>query len=215
MPASRFAKWACTPESGVTEVTGVTNTSHSSISAALEVGPEVTRVVNRKVTKVTASSPSAVPLSLVTRHPEPELPRKSFRNQGSNPGNPSNLENEESPISANAAADAAWWHDLFEKRVAIRGIYCGRTRESAEGLAFGDVILEWHLRYGAGPDPHRCTGCGDELAARTGLLLCDGARVHFDGVRGANCVTAYGQKWRGAAVVALGTLGIEAPRGFR
>jgi hypothetical protein len=76
------------------------------------------------------------------------------------------------------------------------------------------VILEWHLRYGARPDPGLCAGCCDELAAGDGLDLSDGARVHLDGVRGVNSVTAYGQKWRGAAMVALEVLGIDPPQGF-
>ena len=28
-------------------------------------------------------------------------------------------------------------------------------------------MLEWHLRYGASLDPHRCAGCGDKLEARS------------------------------------------------
>jgi hypothetical protein len=115
MPASQFAEWAGTAESGVTEVARVTNTPQPSISAALEVEPEVTRAANRKVTKVTASSPSATAVTLVARHPDPGLPKKSIRNHGSNPGNPSNLETKEWLISLNAAADLAWWCDLFEK----------------------------------------------------------------------------------------------------
>src|SRR6267142_3637216 len=100
--------------------------------------------------------------------------------------------------SPNTAADLAWCRNLFEERATIREIYRGHPRENAERLAFSDVILEWHLRYGARPDPSRCYGCGDEMAAGAGLVLCDGVRLHVDGVRGINCVTAYGQKWRGA-----------------
>src|SRR5438270_95588 len=113
MPASRFAEWAGTAESRVTKVTRVTHTPNPNISAVLDVGPEVTRVANRKVTKVTASNPSATALTPVTRHPDPGLPKKLIRDQGSNPGNPSNLETKEWPISPNPAADLAWWRDLF------------------------------------------------------------------------------------------------------
>jgi hypothetical protein len=211
MPASRFAAWAGTAESRVTEVTRVTNTPKRSASAALGVGGEVTRGAERKVTGVTWLSPTAIELTPVTQRPMAELPRKPIDEQGSNPSNP---KSEEFPTSPNAVADLAWWRDLFEVRVAFREIYRGHPRKKAEALAFGDVILEWHLRYGAHPDLGLCAGCGDELAAGDGLGLCDGARVHLDGVRGVNCVTAYGQKWRGAAMVALEVLGIDPPQGF-
>jgi hypothetical protein len=214
MPASRFAAWAGTAESRVTKVTKVTNTLNPRASAALEVGAEVTRSAEWKVTGVTWLSPSATELTPVTQHSMAELPRKPIDERGSNPSNPSNPKKEEFLTSPNAAAELAWWRDLFEKRVAIREIYRRHPRGIAEGLAFSDLVLEWHLRYGARPDPGRCSGCGDEMAPGAGLILCDGARVHLDGDRGVNCVTAYGQKWRGAAVVALRTLRIDPPQGF-
>jgi hypothetical protein len=55
---------------------------------------------------------------------------------------------------------------------------------------------------------------GPIMYGEADLALCDGARVHLDAVRGVNCVIAYGQKWRGAAVTALRALGLDAPRGF-
>jgi hypothetical protein len=84
----------------------------------------------------------------------------------------------------------------------------------AERLAFSEMILEWHRRYGARPNPHRCAGCGDALIGEHVLALCDGARVHLDGARGVNCVITYGKKWRGAAVAALRDLGFDPPKGF-
>jgi|HubBroStandDraft_6_1064221.scaffolds.fasta_scaffold1022000_1 hypothetical protein len=209
MPASRFAAWAGTRiESGVT---GVTETPNPSISAALKVAAEVTRAAEPKVTRVTAPSLSAVEVTQVTQRSRPGLPRKSSDVQCSNPGNPSNPQNEEYPTSPNVSGDPAWWRDFFEERVAIREVDGARPREDADGLAFGDVILEWHHRHGASPDLRRCAGCGDELAGEAGLVLCDGARVHLDAVRGVNCVLAYGQKWRGAAVSALRALGLDPP----
>ena len=214
MPASRFAEWAGTAESRVTEVTRVTHAPNPNISAVLEVGPEVIRggkpggYQGYRVEHERNCANSGNPAS------GSGLPKKTLRDQGSSPGNPSNLETKEWPISPNPAADLAWWRHLFEERLAIRGIYRGRPLEEAEGLAFGDVILEWHLRNGTSPVPHPCAGCGEQLAADGGLLLCDGARVHLDGVHGVSCVTAYGRKWRGSAVIALGMMGIEPPRGF-
>ena len=67
----------------------------------------------------------------------------------------------------------------------------------------------------ARPEPGRCAGCGDEIPSDVGLRVDrNGARVHFDGVRRDDCIIAYGQRWRGAAGVALKALGLDQPVGF-
>jgi hypothetical protein len=215
MPASRFAAWAGAPtESAVTRVTKVAETPNPSFSAALGAAAEVTRAAVPKVTGVTVPNPSAIEVTQVTQRPTTRFPRKPVDDQYSNPGNPSNTQNVECPISSEVAADPAWWRGFSEERAAIREIDGGRRREEAAGLAFADVILKWHQRYGVRPDSRRCAGCGDELTGETGLVLCDGARVHLDGARGVKCAIAYGLKWRGAAVAALRVLGLDPPRGF-
>jgi hypothetical protein len=113
-----------------------------------------------------------------------------------------------------AAAEAGRWRDFFAERAAHREFDGGYSRADAERLAFGEMVLEWHRRYGARPDPHRCAGCGDDMPSEGGLALSDGARVHFDAVRGVGCIITYGQKWRGAAVAALRELGFDPPHGF-
>ena len=113
-----------------------------------------------------------------------------------------------------AATEAEYWRDFFDERAAHREFDGGHSRDEAERLAFGEMLLEWHRRHGARPDPNRCAGCGDELPSNGGLTLSDGARVHFDGVRGVNCIIAYGRKWRGAAVAAVRDLGIDPPQGL-
>jgi hypothetical protein len=118
------------------------------------------------------------------------------------------------PKERDAAAEPAFWQDFFEERTAHREFDGGYSRAEAERLAFGEMILEWHRRHSARSDPHCCAGCGDELVGGNILALCDGARVHFDGVRGVNCITAYGKKWRGAAVAALRAIGLVPPPGF-
>jgi hypothetical protein len=150
----------------------------------------------------------------VTQRPTTKFPRKPIDDQYGNPGNPSDTQNEECPTSPEVIVDPAWWRDLFEERAAIREIDGGRTRKHAEGLAFGDLILEWHHRYGARSNSPRCAGCGDEIIAQAKLVLCDGAQLHFDGERGVNCVVAYGRKWRGSAVAALRALGLDPPEEF-
>ena len=112
------------------------------------------------------------------------------------------------------AAEAGYWRDFFEERAARRGFYGGRSRADAERLAFGEMILEWHRRYGARPDPFRCAGCDDDMSSKDGTALSDGARAHFDAVRRVDCIIAYGQKWRGAAAAALGELGFDPPQGL-
>jgi hypothetical protein len=110
-------------------------------------------------------------------------------------------------------AEAEYWRDFFDERAAHREFDGGHSRADAERLAFGEMILEWHRRYGTRPDPFRCAGCGDDLPDKGSLALCDGARVHFDAVRKVDCVITYGKKWR-AAVVALRGLGCNPPQGF-
>jgi len=150
----------------------------------------------------------------ITQHSRSWLPGKSIDDQRSNPNNPSNPQNKEYPTSPDLAANLAWWRDFFKERAAMREIDGGRPRQEAEGLAFGDVTVEWHRRHGTRSDPRRCAGCGGELAGEANLVLCDGARVHLGAVHGVNCVIAYGQKWRGAAVAALRALGLDPPKGF-
>jgi hypothetical protein len=113
-----------------------------------------------------------------------------------------------------ASDDTEWWFDLFNERAAHRECDGGYSRAEAEQLAFGEMLLEWHRRHGARPDPHRCAGCDDELPSKGGLTLCDGAVVHFDAVRGVDCIVSYGRKWRGAAAAALNAIGICPPKGF-
>jgi hypothetical protein len=120
------------------------------------------------------------------------------------------------PVEQNGAADGAeatLWRDRFSARLVhwFRG---DRRWGEAEQFAYGELILEWHKRHGARPDPRRCAGCGDKLDAKEGLLLCDNATVHFDGNHGAACLTFYGQNWRCAAVAGLQVLGLYPPEGF-
>jgi hypothetical protein len=111
-------------------------------------------------------------------------------------------------------AEARHWHDRFAARI-VHWCHDDRGWEEAERLAFGELILAWHRFHGARPEPGRCAGCGDDLPAEVGLVLSDGARLHLDGVRGVDCIIAYGTSWRGTAVAGLQALGLHPPAGFK
>jgi hypothetical protein len=120
-----------------------------------------------------------------------------------------------SPVNLDrGGSELAWWHGHFIIRTIERELGGYRSHRDAELLAFGDAILEWHRRHGARPDARRCAGCDDELPGEGGISLCDGARLHLDGVRGVDCIIAYGHRWRSASVAALQTLGVDPPAGF-
>jgi hypothetical protein len=105
------------------------------------------------------------------------------------------------------------WRDHYAARL-VHWFSGGRHWHQSEAVAYGEMILRWHGRHGAYPDPSRCAGCKDELPDEEMLALCDGARVHLDGTHGVNCLIAYGRNWRGAAVAELRALGLSPPDGF-
>lgn len=111
------------------------------------------------------------------------------------------------------AAERAWWRDRYAARIVHW--FRGRPWEEAERLAYGEMIREWQQRHGAPARPGRCVGCGDDMPDDAGMVIDrDGARVHFDGVRGVDCIVAYGTRWRGGAVAGLQALGLQPPEGF-
>jgi hypothetical protein len=108
-----------------------------------------------------------------------------------------------------------WWRDRFAARIAHWSLNGRRPWQEAERLAFNHMILDWHRLHGARPELGRCAGCGDEIPNDVGFRVDrNGSRVHFDGIRRDDCIIAYGQKWRGAAVAALQALGVNPPAGF-
>jgi hypothetical protein len=121
-----------------------------------------------------------------------------------------------SPNLDRGGSEPAWWHRHLIIRTIERELGGYRSHRDAELLAFGDMALAWHRRHGIRPDPRRCAGCGDELPDFAGLVVDrDGARVHFDAARRDDCIIAFVQKWRSAAVAALKELlGLDPPVGF-
>lgn len=112
------------------------------------------------------------------------------------------------------AGERAGWRDRYAGRI-VHWFRAGRPWQEAERLAFSKMILEWHRRHGMRVRPGFCAGCGDDLPEDTGMAIDrDGARVHFDGVRGVDCIIAFGTRWRGAAVAGLQALGLHPPEDF-
>ena len=111
--------------------------------------------------------------------------------------------------------DPAWWRRQFAVRAIARALGGNRGHAEAVRLAFGDLVSEWHRRHGVRTDQDRCAGCGEGLPVDVGLVVDQGgARVHFDAVRGFDCLVAYGERWRSNAAAALRAIGVEPPTGF-
>jgi hypothetical protein len=125
------------------------------------------------------------------------------------------LAGKSAPSSNGIKPDATWWRSQLAIGVINRELGGTRKAAQAQHLAFGDIVVEWHRRYGEPPDSRCCAGCGFELGdSASAIVLSDGARVHLGGVHGADCLIRYGWRWREAAMAALARLGINPPQGF-
>jgi hypothetical protein len=217
MPASLFATWAGTKprvEYRVTPATTVTWSENPCDAAGLADLVEVAGAAPLSVTRATTSPCDALAVTAVAQPVQQRLPGKRKQKQCGIRRNPSNLEIRAVSARLDAGEPSAW-RMLFERRVAHRLEAADRTRADAESLAFGDCLVEWHRRCAQQPDTDRCAGCSEVLPNGVGLVVDRGAlRVHFDVVRGFDCLIAYGRRWRSAAVAGLHDLGLGPPTGF-
>lgn len=108
---------------------------------------------------------------------------------------------------ADIPPDASAWRGYYEERAGVREYDAGYDRAEAERLAWSDMLLAWHMMCGGRPARSRCAGC-DEPVGTDALVLPDGARVHFVGI---DCLTRYGDRWRGRAEQALVHIGLVRP----
>jgi hypothetical protein len=208
MPASRFAAWAGTlDQSRVTRVTGVTLSPNLSVSATLDDSAEVTQSREPRVTPVTEPVPP-VQVTPVTQHLELGLPGRTHENQCGNLDDPGNPRNQVGPVSPKGAADPVWWRGLYGEKLAK---CLAHPRAEAERLAYGELILQWHRWNGRRWPLWQCAGCDTPISGAAALDLADGNRVHFDG---RECLSRFGERWRGDAVAGLRVLGFEPPKGF-
>jgi hypothetical protein len=82
--------------------------------------------------------------------------------------------------------------------------------EEAAGLAWGELLIEWHKRHGQRWPVWQCAGCGAPIGGRPALDLADGNRVHLDRL---DCVLSFGERWRREAAAGLHALRLDPPKG--
>lgn len=209
MPASRFAAWVGTHEQArVTRVTGVTLSPNSNISATLDDPAEVTHCAEPRVIGVTRSTPPLEEVTRITQHLELGLPGDIQEDHCGNRDGPGNPRNREGPVSRKGAAAPVWWRGLYGEKLAK---YRAHAHAEAERLAYGELILQWHRWNGRRWPLWQCAGCDAPISGAAPLDLADGNRVHFDG---RECLSRFGERWRGDAVAGLRVLGFEPPKGF-
>jgi hypothetical protein len=103
---------------------------------------------------------------------------------------------------------AAWWRRHYIVRVLDWELSGFRPVLHARRLAWGELVSEWHYRYGHRRPAWQCAGCDAPIGGVRSLTLGDGNRVHFDRL---DCLLAFGERWRDEATAALRALGLDAP----
>jgi len=78
-------------------------------------------------------------------------------------------------------------------------------------LAYSELILQWHRWNGRRWPLWQCAGCDAPIKGAAVLDLADGNRVHFDQ---RECLSRFGERWRGDAVAGLRVLGFKPPKDF-
>jgi hypothetical protein len=109
------------------------------------------------------------------------------------------------PDIRNCAASV--WSERYTAR-AFEWFGGGRSWADAQGLAWGDLINEWHERHGRRWPTWQCAGCDEPIGGLAALNLPDGNRVHFDDI---DCLINFGGRWRREAERGLEQFGLRAP----
>ena len=82
-----------------------------------------------------------------------------------------------------------------------------RSRREAQWLRGAELECRWHRLYGERMWALECAGCGKPIGGLPSLDFADGNRVHLE----LGCLIRYGQRWRGAAMRALLSMGLQPP----
>jgi hypothetical protein len=105
----------------------------------------------------------------------------------------------------------AWWRRHYIVRTIDWELSGVRPECRARGIAWGELLNEWHRRHGTRVPRWQCAGCGEPIGGLAALDLADSHRLHFDKL---HCVLRFGERWRSEAAAGLRALGLDPPQGF-
>jgi hypothetical protein len=105
-----------------------------------------------------------------------------------------------------AFAEARDWHARHREALAHHRTL--HPADKAAGLAWAEMQVRWHRLHGEQVSAWRCAACREPIGGREALTLADDNRVHLDTL---DCLTRYGERWRGAATRALASMGLQPP----
>jgi hypothetical protein len=93
-------------------------------------------------------------------------------------------------FDADLEVDPEHWRQLYDERAAIREYEGGYSRAEAEGLAWGEVELRWHMAHHGPAVPGVCAGCRRPITDEAVISLIDGNKVHDRRDMAASSVSA-------------------------
>jgi hypothetical protein len=112
-------------------------------------------------------------------------------------------------VNAPDEVEARRWRERFTART-FEWSSGKREWQKGRGLAWGDMLNEWHSLHGRRWPAWQCAGCEKLIGGLEPLNLPDGNRVHFEPI---DCLISFGRRWRSDAQAALTALGLEVPTG--
>jgi hypothetical protein len=112
------------------------------------------------------------------------------------------------PEAGERSPDPAWWRRHYLVRAINWELSGARPESRARGIAWGELLNEWHRRHGTRVPQCQCAGCGAPMGGLGALDLADGNRVHLDKF---DCLMAFGERWRNEATAGLRALGLDPP----
>ena len=114
----------------------------------------------------------------------------------------------EPPKAGEGCPDPEWWHRHYIIRAIDWELSGARPGAKAQELAWGELLSEWHKRYGRRWPTWQCAGCSEPIGGLAALDLADGNRVHLDKL---DCLLSFGERWRSEAAAGLQALGLDPP----